>query len=76
MQECFPLYSNSCECMEELLGRAARSGSYRLLKDTREGRVSVLPSVPCINILCQGGLLRGLLKSHIWLKTSRAFSQN
>ena len=75
-QECFPLYSNSCECMEELPGRATRSGCYRLLKDTHDGRVSVLPSVPCINILCQGGLLSGLLKSHIWLKMSRAFSQN
>ena len=76
IQECFPLYSNSCECTEGVPGRAARSGCYRLLKDTRDGRVSALPSAPCLSVLRQRGPLRGLLKSCIWLKTNRAFSQN
>lgn len=46
IQEYFPLYSNSCECMEGVPSRAARSGCCQLLKDTRDGRVSVLPSPP------------------------------
>jgi len=45
-----------------------------LRKEHRRERVSF--PLSGVHVVCQRGLLRGLLKNYEWLKMNKAFSQN